>query len=172
MLNTHKNHLRILFSSSNTMSHNASPKNESVYNTPPEDNSPQNTPPQDLFPVFQYDNPPPATPPGVMFPPENMPPPNNQPPNFPPENQPNIRELTEEEQYELDRQGSVRRTSKGNRIGETNEQNGDGRWDFHLCHRVRTIQVPPIRVTRAMCRMIHLIESQFYVYLSYRILVV
>ena len=86
------------------MAHNASPENESVYNTPPEDNSPQNTPPQDLFPVFQYDDPPPATPPGVMFPPENIPPPNNQPPNFPPENQPNIRELTEEEQYELDMQ--------------------------------------------------------------------
>jgi hypothetical protein len=79
------------------MSHNTSPDNESVYNTPPEDSSPQNTPPEDLFPVFQYDNPPPATPAEVLFPPEN-----NQPPNFPPENQSNTVGLTEEEQYKLD----------------------------------------------------------------------
>jgi hypothetical protein len=106
---THKSS-RIHFSSSYvTMSHNTSHDNESVYNTPPEDNSPQNTPREDLFPVFQYDNPPPATPPEVMFPPENKPPPNNpppnnQPPNFPPQNQPNTFGLTDEELYEQDMQ--------------------------------------------------------------------
>ena len=98
------------------MSHNASPQNNSQQNTPPEDIfpvfqydnpppptppevmfPPQNTQPEDIFPVFQYDNPPPPTPPEVMFPP-----PNNQQPNNQPANQPIIRQLTEQEQYELD----------------------------------------------------------------------
>ena len=59
--------------------------------------------------------------------------------------------------------GSVRRTSKENRIGGTKEQKGVGLGVFHLCHRVRTTQVPPTRVTRDMCRMIHVIESCLFI---------
>jgi hypothetical protein len=59
----------------------------------------------------------------------------------------------------------VRRTSKQEMIGGTEEPKGVGLGVFHLSHRVRTTQVPPTR-------MIHLIESWFYVYLSYCFLVV
>ena len=123
MVHTHTIYILTEFSSSNTMSNHASPENDSFHTppgTPPpylfpfsqvHDNPPHNLPPaftpQELWQYFQvHDNPPPPTPPQDLFPSFQVH--DNPPPAIPPEvmfpeiNQPMIRQLTEDEQYELD----------------------------------------------------------------------